>query len=170
MWQSLQKGEALTILTAKSVASGLAPPFVGKLAYQLCRQYVQDIIVVPEESIGRAVIQLYRQGLVVEPSGAVGYAALARGLVPDVDGRKVVVVVSGGNMSVDELADIVQQTGAAWTEMLISHTTLSTRNVGTPKGRPTWRPPPTSSVRSPAMKKNAEFSEGGWKLRSYFSR
>jgi len=113
MWQSLQKGEALTILTAKSVASGLAPPFVGKLAYQLCRQYVQDIIVVPEESIGRAVIQLYRQGLVVEPSGAVGYAALARGLVPDVDGRKVVVVVSGGNMSVDELADIVQQTGAA---------------------------------------------------------
>jgi len=109
MWQSLQKGEALTIPTANSIAAGLAPPFVGKHAFRLCRQYVEDIIVVPEESIGRAVTQLYRQGLVVEPSGAVGYAALALGLVPDVQGRKLVVVVSGGNISVDELADITRQ-------------------------------------------------------------
>ena len=110
MWQSLQKGEALTIQTAWSIASGLAPPFVGRLSYRLCSQYVEDVIVVPEQSIGRAVMQLYRQGLVVEPSGAVGYAALALGLVPDVEGRRVVVVVSGGNISVDELADIVQHT------------------------------------------------------------
>jgi len=46
----------------------------------------------------------------VEPSGAVGYAALCLDLVPDVEGRRVVVVVSGGNVSVDELADITQQT------------------------------------------------------------
>jgi len=110
MRQSLQKGEALTIPTAKSIASGLAPPFVGHHAFRLCCQYVQDIVVVPEESIGRAVVQLYRQGLVVEPSGAVGYAALALGLIPDVQGRKVVVVISGGNVSVAELADIMQQT------------------------------------------------------------
>ena len=110
MYQSIRKGEALTIETARSIASGLAPPFVGHHAYRLCSQYVEDIIVIPEESIGRAVMQLYRQGLVVEPSGAVGYAALALGLVPDVQGRRVVVVVSGGNVSVDELADIGQQT------------------------------------------------------------
>ena len=110
MWQSIQKGEALTIQTARSIASGLAPPFVGRHAYRLCCRYVQDVIVVPEESIGRAVIQLYRQGLVVEPSGAVGYAALALGLVPDVEGRRVVVVVSGGNISVDEMSDIMQRT------------------------------------------------------------
>jgi len=110
MWQSLQKDEALTIPTAKSIASGLAPPFVGHHAYQLCRQYVQDIIVVPEQSIGRAVTQLYRQGLVVEPSGVVGYAALALRLVPDVEGQKVVVVISGGNISVTELANITSQT------------------------------------------------------------
>jgi len=106
MWQSFQKGEALTIPTARSIAAGLAPMFVGQHAYQLCRQYVKDIIVVPEESIGRAVTQLYRQGLVVEPSGAVGYAALALGLVPDLEGRKVVVVISGGNISADEMASI----------------------------------------------------------------
>jgi len=112
MWLSLQKGQALTIPTARSVASGLAPPFVGQHAYRLCRQYVEDIVVVPDDSIRRAVIHLYRQGLVVEPSGAVGYAALALGLVPDVEGRKVVVIVSGGNISVAELTDIVQQTTA----------------------------------------------------------
>jgi len=106
MWQSLQKGTALTIPTAGSIAAGLAPPFVGQHAFQLCRQYVDGIIVVPEESIGRAVIQLYRQGLVVEPSGAVGYAALALGFIPDLEGRKVVVVISGGNISAGEMASI----------------------------------------------------------------
>ena len=102
----------MTIPTARSIASGLAPPFVGQHAYELCRQYVEDILLVSEESIRRAVTQLYRQGLVVEPSGAVGYAALALGLVPDVDGRKVVVVISGGNISVDELASITTETDA----------------------------------------------------------
>jgi len=106
MWQSLKAGEALTVPTASSIAAGLAPPFVGRHTYRLCRQYVDDIVVVPEESIGRAVIQLYRQGLVVEPSGAVGYAALALGLIPDVKGRKVIVVISGGNISADEMVSI----------------------------------------------------------------
>jgi len=109
MWQSLKKGEALTIPTARSIAAGLAPPFVGHHSYQLCRQYVEGVIVVSEDSIVRAVHQLYRQGLVVEPSGAVGYAALALGLVPDTEGRKVVVVVSGGNISGDEMSDIEKQ-------------------------------------------------------------
>ena len=47
----------------------------------------------------------------MEPSGAVGYAALSLGLVPDIEGRRVVVIVSGGNISVDELADITLKTG-----------------------------------------------------------
>jgi len=64
MWQSIRAGEALTIKTARSIASGLAPPFVGQQAYRLCRQYVEDIIVVPELSICRAVNQLYQQGSV----------------------------------------------------------------------------------------------------------
>jgi len=106
MWQSFKAGEALTIPTASSIAAGLAPPFVGHRAYRICRQYVDDIIVVPEESISRAVIQLYRQGLVVEPSGAVGYTALATGLIPDVEGRKVIVIISGGNISANEMASI----------------------------------------------------------------
>jgi len=110
MWQSLQKGEALTIMTASSIASGLAPPFVGRQAYELCRQFVEDILVVSDESIMRAVTHLYRQGLVVEPSGAVGYAALALGLVPDLEGRKVVIVISGGNISAEEMTSVTQQT------------------------------------------------------------
>jgi len=110
MWKSLQKGEALTILEVRSIASGLAPAFVGRHAYELCRRYVEDILVVSDESIMRAVTHLYRQGLVVEPAGAVGYAALALGLVPDLEGRKVVIVISGGNISAEEMTGITQQT------------------------------------------------------------
>jgi threonine dehydratase len=106
MWLSLQRGEPVTMPTARSLAAGLAPPCAGRAAFAVCRRHVDGVLVVPDSAIARAVAQLYRQGLVVEPSGAVGYAALSLGLVPDIDGKTVVVVVSGGNVSPEELVDI----------------------------------------------------------------
>jgi threonine dehydratase len=57
----------------------------------------------------QAVTALYDQGLVVEASGAVGYAALSLDLIPDIEGRTVVVIVSGGNITADEMADSFNQ-------------------------------------------------------------
>ena len=45
---------------------------------------------------------LYQRGLVVEPSGAAAFAALHTGKVPDVQGKNVVVVITGGNIASDE--------------------------------------------------------------------
>ena len=46
---------------------------------------------------------LYNGGLVVEPSGAAAFSALYHGKVPDVDGKNIVVVITGGNVTPQEL-------------------------------------------------------------------
>lgn len=47
---------------------------------------------------------LYNAGLVVEPSGAAAFAALQSKKVPDVEGKRVVVMVTGGNVTIEDLA------------------------------------------------------------------
>ncbi|XP_062852537.1 L-threonine ammonia-lyase [Trichomycterus rosablanca] len=92
-------------MDAKSIASGLAPPFAGALPYAMCQMYVEGIVLVTDEEIKAAVSTLYRAGLVVEPSGSAAFAALVNNRIPDVAGKNVVVILSGGNISKDELSN-----------------------------------------------------------------
>ncbi|XP_063073292.1 L-threonine ammonia-lyase [Engraulis encrasicolus] len=90
-------------MNTKSIASGLAPPFAGALPFALCQNYVEDIVLVTDEEIKRAVSTLYRAGLVVEPSGSAAFAAFANDRIPNIAGKTVVLIVSGGNIGKDEL-------------------------------------------------------------------
>ncbi|KAK1790535.1 hypothetical protein P4O66_014423, partial [Electrophorus voltai] len=90
-------------MDSKSIAAGLAPPSAGALPYVLCQKYVEEIVLVTDEEIKSAVSTLYKAGLVVEPSGCAALAALVNGKIPDVTGKNVVVVLSGGNIGKDEL-------------------------------------------------------------------
>ncbi|XP_038130485.1 L-threonine ammonia-lyase [Cyprinodon tularosa] len=92
-------------MDAKSIASGLAPPSAGRLPFELCRLYVEQIILVSDEEIKAAVSTLFRAGLVVEPAGSAAFAALVNNKVPDLEGKKVVCILSGGNVGKDELAN-----------------------------------------------------------------
>uniref|UniRef100_A0A1A7XJM9 L-serine deaminase n=2 Tax=Iconisemion striatum TaxID=60296 RepID=A0A1A7XJM9_9TELE len=91
-------------MDAKSIASGLAPPFAGQLPFELCQRYVERIVLVKDEEIKAAVSTLYRAGLVVEPSGSAAFAALVTNKIPDLEGKNVVCILSGGNIGKDELA------------------------------------------------------------------
>ncbi|KAF6730884.1 Phenylserine dehydratase [Oryzias melastigma] len=90
-------------MDAKSVASGLAPPSAGRLPYELCRRFVERIVLVSDGEIKEAVSTLYKAGLVVEPSGTAAFAAVVNGKIPDLEGRRVVCILSGGNIGKDEL-------------------------------------------------------------------
>lgn len=92
-------------MDAKSIASGLAPPFAGVLPYELCQRYVEDIVLVTDEEIKSAVSTLYKAGLVVEPSGTAAFAAIVNNRIPDIDDKNVVVILSGGNIGKDELSN-----------------------------------------------------------------
>lgn len=102
MYESFKAGKPVG-RPVHSVAAGLSPPFAGAICYKQCKQYVDDILLVLDSEILASVMTLYNAGLVVEPSGAAAFAALQHGKVPDVNDKTVVVVITGGNMSPEEL-------------------------------------------------------------------
>uniref|UniRef100_A0A8C6KBL8 L-serine deaminase n=1 Tax=Nothobranchius furzeri TaxID=105023 RepID=A0A8C6KBL8_NOTFU len=77
----------------------------GKLPFELCQRYVDGIVLVMDEEIKAAVSTLYRAGLVVEPSGSAAFAALVTNKIPNLEGKNVVCILSGGNIGKDELAN-----------------------------------------------------------------
>ena len=105
--QSLRDGHIVDWPGGSSVADGLRSRRVGTLNFQLIQRYVDEIVAVTDEQILDAVVDLHtRAKLVVEPSGAVGVAALRAGMIaalPD----PVVVVLSGGNIAPDLLCRLL---------------------------------------------------------------
>ncbi|XP_035466784.2 phenylserine dehydratase [Scophthalmus maximus] len=97
-------------MDTKSIASGLAPPYAGRLPYELCQRYVEAIVLVSDEEIKAAVTVLYGSGLVVEPSGSAAFAAIVNNKIPELEGKSVVCILSGGNVGKDELANYPEVT------------------------------------------------------------
>lgn len=91
---------------APTIAEGLAGGF-GIVPFTIARDLIDEVILVSEEEIYEAVFFLLQAAqLVVEGSGAVGVAALLSGKV-DLKGKKVAVILSGGNMDIEVLSQIM---------------------------------------------------------------
>ncbi|KAM6985430.1 L-threonine ammonia-lyase-like [Aplochiton taeniatus] len=104
MYKSFIEKKPVTMDT-KSIASGLAPPSAGALPYKVCQRYVEEIVLVNDEEIKVAVSTLYKAGLLVEPSGSAAFAAIANNHIPNITGKNVVCILSGGNIGKDELTN-----------------------------------------------------------------
>ena len=103
---ALAAGRPATLDQTASVADGLLTRSIGRLPWVLIEPHVHRAIAVTDEEIGRAVRYLYeRQGLRVEPSGAVTVAAWLAGRVPATG--PVVAVLSGGNVDPELFARMV---------------------------------------------------------------
>ena len=95
--KSFHSGILHTVKNPPTIADGTRTPSLGKLTFPLVQEYVADMKTVSETAIVDAVKFLfYRMKLVVEPSGALGLAALLCGAVQP-KGR-IGVILSGGNM------------------------------------------------------------------------
>ena len=103
MQRSFEQKRAVSLPTARSVASGLSPPFAGELCYEICKKYVDDIVTVDDQELAIAAKTLYEKGFVVEPAGAASFASIMFDKIPDLRGN-VVVVVTGGNATPEELS------------------------------------------------------------------
>lgn len=106
MWESLRAGQPVQ-KSVGSVASGLSPPYAGKLGYAHCKQYVEDVLLVSDKEILECMQVLFSRGIKAEPSGCAAMAAVLSGRVPDVEGKEVLVVVTGGNVSAEELYQLL---------------------------------------------------------------
>ena len=91
-----------------SIADGLNAPFTGEGTLAVCRERVDEVVLVSDEEIAEGLRFLYtRAKLACEPAGAAAVAALLAGKVRDLDGQPVVAVVSGGNADPKVVAGIL---------------------------------------------------------------
>jgi threonine dehydratase len=98
--QSLRAGVRTPVSNPSSMADGLLA-FVGDLTFPVMQDRVDGITAVSEGEISAAMRQLLETlKIVIEPSGAVSYAAAASGRI-DIRGRKVGIILSGGNVDID---------------------------------------------------------------------
>jgi threonine dehydratase len=98
MSAALAAGKVVPI-TPKTVADGLAAPFVGEGTLAICRELVDEVVLVSDAQIEEAFRLLYsRAKLACEPAGAAATAALLAGKVPLEPDEDVIAVVSGGNV------------------------------------------------------------------------
>ena len=90
-----------------TIADGLQTTRPGELTFDIIRRLVDSIELVSDAEIVAAMVFLFeRLKLVVEPSGAVGVAALLSGRL-DLAGQRVGVIISGGNVSAERFAQLV---------------------------------------------------------------
>jgi threonine dehydratase len=103
--RSLAAGERVHVGVPRTIADGLQAAEPGELTFAVNRELVDEIVTVSDAEIVDAMGFLFdRMKLVVEPSGAVGIAALLNGRL---HGTTVGVVISGGNVGVQRFAELV---------------------------------------------------------------
>ena len=108
--KSFHTGKLHTVENPPTIADGTRTPSLGKLTFPLVQEYVDDMKTVSENAIINAVKYIfYRMKLVVEPSGALGVAALLSGAVKPKG--HVGVIISGGNMDGKTMKQILDISG-----------------------------------------------------------
>ncbi len=109
MEKSVKNGRMETLASVSTIADGIAVKSPGDLTYELCREYVDDIVTVTDDEISAAILALMEQHkLVTEGAGAVSVAAAMFGKV-DIKGKKTVCLLSGGNIDVTILSRVIKR-------------------------------------------------------------
>jgi threonine dehydratase len=103
-YQSFEAGKRIKISAPDTIADGLRSPSPGELTFPIIQKHVEKIVLVSEDEIRETVkFLLTRMKILVEPSGAVSAAAVLFGKLP-AGLRRVGIVLSGGNVDLDQLA------------------------------------------------------------------
>ncbi|MBI4082043.1 MAG: pyridoxal-phosphate dependent enzyme [Candidatus Lambdaproteobacteria bacterium] len=103
---SVQAGRIVRVEHPQTKADGLMPKALGDLTFAVIREQVERMVTVNEEEIRSTLEFLWsRCKLVVEPSGAVGLAAVFHRKVAGLAGGRVGVILSGGNADIGAVAD-----------------------------------------------------------------
>jgi len=107
--RSLEAGHIVTLPTLNTIADGISLNAPGELPFAIMRTSLDQVVTVDDEEIMSAILLLQeRCKLQVEAAGAVGVAALLHPGLLDVAGKEVVVVLSGGNLDMNQLGSFIE--------------------------------------------------------------
>ncbi|MFN7133086.1 MAG: pyridoxal-phosphate dependent enzyme, partial [Myxococcales bacterium] len=110
MKASRDAGAVTTLEPATTLADGIAVKRPGDITFPLVQKYVDDIVTVDDEEIANAILLLLeREKTVVEGAGAAPLAALLNRKIPKAEGKKVGVILTGGNIDVNTLSRIIER-------------------------------------------------------------
>lgn len=104
--RSLEAGKVIELDEIDTFTDGAAVRKIGDLTFPVCRDYLEDVVLVPEGLICQTILKLYNENaIVVEPAGALALSALE--LMKDkLKGKRVGIIISGGNNDIARFPDI----------------------------------------------------------------
>ena len=106
MKTAIEKGEVVALDKIDKFVDGAAVQKAGALTYEVCKEVLDDIVVVPEGAVCTTIIQMYnKSAIVVEPAGALSSAAL-RFYADKIKGKRVACIVSGSNNDITRMEEI----------------------------------------------------------------
>lgn len=109
MVNSLRDHKQESLSSVSTIADGIAVKTPGDLTYEICSEYVDEVVTVTDDEISTAILTLIeQQKLIAEGAGAVAVAAALFNKV-DIKGKKVVCLVSGGNIDVTILSRVINR-------------------------------------------------------------
>ncbi len=107
MAQSLHHGKVESLSSASTFADGIAVKTPGDITFSMAQKYVDDVVTVTDDEVAAAILALMEnQKLVAEGAGAVAVAAAMFDKLP-LEDKKVVCLVSGGNIDVNILSRVI---------------------------------------------------------------
>ena len=109
MLNSITKNKLQCLSGVSTIADGIAVKEPGKITFEMCQKYVDDIVTVTDDEISSAILTLIEQEkMIAEGAGAVSVAAALFNKVP-IKGKKTICLVSGGNIDVTILSRVIKR-------------------------------------------------------------
>ncbi|MGY3186867.1 threonine ammonia-lyase IlvA [Lysinibacillus sp. TE18511] len=109
MKAAFSEGGAVALNWIDKFVDGAAVKCVGHHTYDVCRRYLDDIVLVPEGKVCTTILDLYnKHAIIAEPAGALSVAALDY-YKEEIKGKSVVIIISGGNNDIGRMQEIKEK-------------------------------------------------------------
>lgn len=109
MFQALKAGQPVTLDHIERFVDGAAVKRVGDIPFSICKEVLDDMLLVNEGKVCSVILKLYNEdAIVAEPAGALSIAALDQ-YADQIKGRNVVCIVSGSNNDIDRMQEIKER-------------------------------------------------------------
>ncbi|OUR99747.1 threonine ammonia-lyase [Halobacteriovorax marinus] len=110
MKASVEAGKIVEIPKERTIADGIAVTTVKENTFEIVQKYVDEIVTVSELEMAHAIMTLLEvEKVLVEGAGAAAFAALSHGKIKGIEGKKVGVIVSGGNIDINFLSKVLER-------------------------------------------------------------
>ena len=109
MKEALKAGRPVVLDKIQRFVDGAAVKKVGDITFNICKDILSDMLLVPEGKVSSTILQLYNEdAIVAEPAGVLSIASLDQ-YAEQIKGKKVVCIISGGNNDIDRMQEIKER-------------------------------------------------------------